>query len=118
MIGHYLLTLTPDQEDRVLTKRFEPRFEEVRDKWGLSNLDRYRLSCGCLMLTITQDKNAFGPSIGGDAAHGSVGCLYESLCGRFGPRRVNTAIRTRILSNRARRALSSVHVHEEELQTV
>lgn len=105
MIGHYLLTLTKEQEDRVLTRRFKPLFDGV----PLALDEEF---AGCLMCAVT-DTN-WGPGcvlepddIGGarDNAR-EPGYVYEALCERFGAPRVNAAIRNRILANRVRRALA------------
>lgn len=45
----------------------------------------------------------------------SAGSRYDDLCERFGYDRVNAAIRSRILSNQARRALSGVQQMAEAL---
>lgn len=104
MIGHYLLTLTPEQEDRVLTQQMKPGF------FGL-----------CLTATV------LGPAEAGASSwrpcnrrwpialrewealpspkHQSIEIRFDSLCARFGEPRVNDAIRARIVENRARRIL-------------
>ena len=104
MIGHYLLTLTSEQEDRVLCAQLHPG----------------PYACGCLVGTANdawQDRDARG-------AKGHInftrwadrhdprrqaypqrsGHQYDELCGRFGAERVNAAIRNRILTNRWWRA--------------
>lgn len=105
MIGHYLLTLTPEQESRVLTRALEPQCEDVRRGLGLplrQLLKGRRYGCGCLIMVANQDtrwdpEDEYSPDIV------DVGMRYEDLCERFGPQVINAAIRDRVLSNRARR---------------
>lgn len=108
MIGHYLLTLTQEQEDRVLTQRLQ--------SCAVSELD-YQARGGCLLQTV--DGVHVGSEIKRENAHycdrprtalpyylsHHVGLAYDGLISRFDTERVNAAIRNRILSNRARRAL-------------
>lgn len=104
MIGHYLLSLTPEQENRLLTLTFEPI-----GHLGVNNCAR------CMVLTAMD--RVVGASATGltpyedydtrrDAMFISPGWRYEYACDRFGTERVNAAIRNRILSNRARRTLA------------
>jgi hypothetical protein len=93
VIGHYLLSLTEEQEDRVLTRHLVPG------------------SGQCLMGAVADWKpvghryTAYsGPRaywVPGD----SIGHRFDALGERFGAHRVNNAIRNRILSNRAWRVL-------------
>lgn len=108
MIGHYLLALTKEQEDRVLTTKlaYAPSF--IR-------LD----GCRCLVGTV---KNAYfddnkhvtwsedGPRATWFPKH--VGKHFDEVCKRFGEERVNAAIRNRILANRARRLLQQPKLEE------
>lgn len=102
MIGHYLLTLTPIQEDRVLTHSFGPTINRECER--------------CLVMTVLPGValDWVGTTMGtarpiepGRWMNGP-GYRYEYLCFRFGTRRVNAAIRNRILANQARRALAAV----------
>lgn len=114
MIGHFLLSLTPEQEDRVLTNMFSP----------IAHLPIGHCA-RCLVLTaLGREKGASATGLTraedfdnrrGDACDYSPGWRYEYACDRFGAPRVNAAIRNRILSNRARRALSGVGVHERSI---
>lgn len=111
MIGHYLLTLTTEQEDRVLGQPFQPFVQQA--DWDAT-------ICGCLVMTATGDRRERA-----GASHCEMvtrpphngkfrapGWAYEVLCDRFGIQRINAAIRTRILSNRARRVLSRAPVRD------
>lgn len=109
MIGHYLLTLTEEQEDRVLTMRMGIARAYVDGE----------NQCGCLKGTVhgLDRKRAMTDPVGWWPQHWSkrlltalpgtdvVGIRYDDLCERFGTDRVNAAIRNRILNNRARRTL-------------
>lgn len=106
MLGHYLGTLTEAQEDRVLTLQMQPVLP-----WA-----PYRDSCGvCLVATalgyspswIEKDTGSAQPMRGYVNYRHSPAYRYEDLCQRFGAPRVNAAIRSRILSNRVRRMLTS-----------
>ena len=103
MVGHFLLTLTPGQEDRVLTRVMKP--------WANSWIHD---TGPCLLQVIRREG---GPGfvswerpfcIAGNA----VGPRYDMLCCRFGTPRINNTIRNRILSNRARRALQHAPIAE------
>jgi len=104
MIGLYLATLTPKEENRVLTKHFEPNQTEQRLRLGLP-IDA---TCGCLQMTalgveywsLVEEKIGY--------MRAKAGYRYEFLCERFGIARMNRVIRERILANQARRALASV----------
>lgn len=109
MIGHYLLTLTQEQEDRVLTMKMEKCTTYViYDHNGIPQ-------CGCLRAVVhdlDQTAARYNPIGKWRTVHGSweldlVGIQYDALCDRFGVERVNRAIRNRILSNRARRELAA-----------
>src|SRR5690349_17243840 len=109
MIGHYLLTLTTEQEDRVLTERM-----------GRAPLYLRGDGCRCLY-GVAKDLDDAGAArelaeawesyYRGKREHPGkrrtyAAWLYDRLCERFGEARVNAAIRNRILSNRARRVLA------------
>ena len=106
MIGHYLLTLTPEQEDRVLTEAMSGRANgaydsksrclvEVAHGFGFAN---WRFNPPNYMY---HPKNRRVRCV-------SVGITYDLLCYRYGNERINAAIRNRILSNRVRRELYGV----------
>ena len=99
MIGHYLLTLTPEQEGLVLTQTMGPG----------GKLYRRSPSPGCLLQCATGMTEWW---VGvGDTGHEldtpfqRIAYRYDRTCERFGTERVNRAIRNRILTNQARRAL-------------
>lgn len=114
MIGHYLLTLTEEQEGRVLTETFLPYPEgasviiydggtvEQRCLLDVANARIGGASCGLML----------GEKIGRHL--NEVGGAYDRSCHRFGVERINAAIRNRILSNRARRVLAGVSVGEAQ----
>jgi hypothetical protein len=101
MIGHYLLTLTPEQEGRVLTSKMAG--------YGLNQYDWQREKC--LVQAVHPHLSAVRAMLGTSRNGFVVGhrtCVakcYDWLCERFGNERVNRAIRNRVLSNQARRAL-------------
>ena len=104
MIGHYLLTLDAEQEERVLTTTFVGYIGGVRDTLCLIQVtegigDPYRA-----------EDFLHRPTICGDnfRLHASPAQRYDGLCFRFGVERVNRAIRNRILANIARRTLKDV----------
>jgi hypothetical protein len=85
MIRRYLLTLTPEQEERVLTTAMRP---------GSYHKD-----------------GDVGPCLVGTACDVVVPCgnverRYDDLCERLGTERANALIRDRIVSNMARRVLA------------
>lgn len=112
MIGHYLLTLSEEQEDRVLTETLVPYpvippittercLVDVADCLGAGMtrvLEAHVSYC-------TRQPWQLRPDIW-------VGDRYDALCRRFKTSRTNTAIRNRILSNRARRTLQNRPVQQ------
>ena len=104
MIGHYLLTLFREQEDRVLTGTLTQGYGKLPSVWCLVRRveDRYMLRERTGYGIITWFYGLQAP------VYPSVPMRYDALCARFGAPRVNTAIRNRILSNRARRVLQGV----------
>lgn len=109
MIGHYLLSLTEEQEDRVLTTRlaYAPMY------WRADG-------CRCLVGTVADVKSPSFIHTNAETMRavwedGSVGGTFDKLCRRFGEERVNAAIRNRILSNRARRLLGASILKREEV---
>jgi hypothetical protein len=110
MVGKYLATLTLVQEDRVLMERLAATSEYIRKD-----------GCRCLV-GVTRDGRrtemdlcfngtVFNLKHWGDGipsyAEKRVGLRFDALCLRFGEERVNAAIRNRILSNQARRTLTT-----------
>jgi hypothetical protein len=93
VIGHYLLTLTAEQEDRVLTRKMRPG----------SYLN------GCLISTVCGG-DLWAAARARTYWHAGVAVegIYDNLCERFGVTRINMAIRNRILANKARRELAGV----------
>jgi hypothetical protein len=116
MIGHYLLTLTSEQEDRILTEVMRPYqnynmdnercLVDVADELpsGSTKIpeDRHRLFA---MSITSADCWKFYPEV-------LVGVRYDDLCRKNDVARINAAIRTRILSNRAYRALTAARTQE------
>jgi hypothetical protein len=105
MIGHYLLTLNEKQEDRVLTRKMRARGSSLQSIACLVITAQFRTDelAGC----EARGKGLLSrwPPQGG-AVFPPVARHYDVACDRFGTERVNSAIRNRILSNRARRVLS------------
>lgn len=92
MIGRWLLTLTPEQEDRLLESKLQSR-AFVRDDGSrclIGAVRDYRRAC-----------DVKGPF---PRLEARSGMRYDLLCQRWGEITINAAIRNRILSNRARRA--------------
>jgi hypothetical protein len=117
MIGHYLLTLTEEQEDRVLTTHMSPG-HLVRD-----NGTRCLLGVCEDWRIVIDEADGRSDYVGteqrlrliqwpvyGDVEERwrSVPWRFDLLCRRFSMKRINAAIRNRILSNRARRTLKQV----------
>jgi hypothetical protein len=115
MIGHYLLTLTPEQEGRALTTPMQgsPRESSaqrclvmVTDGLPYDGSLMASLAWGVWFRVHSWERTAENPE---RMPCGGVPARYDALCGRFGDERVNAAIRNRILSNQARRALKPQH---------
>lgn len=103
MIGHYLFTLSPEQEDGPLTEVMRPGCAPKGCLLGLTesrDVLNYLGSCGHTYSRRTGRLLSFRQA-------GYVGDRYDHLCPRFGTPRINAAIRNRILSNRARRILGA-----------
>jgi hypothetical protein len=97
-IGRYLATLTPPQEDRVLTCMFEPITSDGR-RAAVAAAPGTR----CLVMAA-ENKTDWG-GVPDTATALDAGMLYEDACRRFGLRRINAAIRGRIVRNQLRRVL-------------
>lgn len=96
MIGHFLLTLEPEQEERLLTGKMAGLL--------VLNPTDFAKFGGCLLQVV--DGATEGPRKeieDYDEVGGHVGCQYDDLCHRFGTDRIHVAIRNRILTNQARR---------------
>lgn len=117
MIGHYLLTLTQDEGDRVLTSRLAPGSTAHPGEGTYLQPDGSRCLVGAVRNVVEcdngkayrfghDDRGLMSWSRPGDRIN--VERRYDALCKRFGTSRVNAAIRARIIENRARRALSRV----------
>jgi hypothetical protein len=104
IIGHYLLTLTPEQEDRVLTMKLQGGWYRNR-----------KSDCRCLRGAAEDYDGKTQPRGFADERRGlnswhygpSCGDRYDALHKRWGER-LNVAIRNRILANRARRMLTQI----------
>jgi len=107
MIGHYLLTLTPEQEADVLVSPMCPgrvvRYDNARCLVGVTEdwyLRSIRISdVGYRRLSACSTESRM-----------KVAKHYDRLCYRFGTDRINIAIRNRILANQARRVLAELAV--------
>ena len=111
MIGHYLLTLTPEQEDRVLTTAMNPGGYFRTDKEEFVGGGPCLIGTACgedyeQVVAYRRRSMTVRMALGkpGDWPTG-IEPRYDHLCDRFGVKRVNAAIRSRILANQARRAL-------------
>lgn len=98
MIGHYLLTLTPEQEDRLLTRPFRGLLYGVQEGCSVC-LVWTALGLPCISWK-GEDMGSAKPYRG--LTNGPA-YVFEDLTRRFGDERIQIAIRNRILSNRARR---------------
>jgi hypothetical protein len=96
MVGHFLLSLTPAQEDNILTR---PLGESWSPHVGANNP-------GCVFQVACARKEGNEYPWDWMQMWRGVGKRYDSLLTRFGEPRVVAAIRNRIWSNRARRELA------------
>lgn len=116
MIGHYLLALDREAEDRILTTRLSPGayYHRRESVW----LDKRRtiefaIQPGdrCLVgaaANWSDGTRGLAPQFVEVATWASDTCdtdimveeQYDGLCERFGPERINRVIRQRILMNR------------------
>ena len=121
MIGHFLLTLTPTEEDRVLTGKLG------RMQWWSVAGDQLRPEGGCILQVVSalakprpgsrhmrecQHSDGWSRVMFNYITRASldryerrhhVGFQYDALIQRFGVERINAAIRNRILANQWRR---------------
>lgn len=103
MIGHYLLGLTTEEEDRVLTTTMRPGCYHVAGILGPCLVGVVRWPNTSEHRSI----NAWPPShfpVAVARVRAPERC-YDDLCDRFGVARINGLIRDRILANRLRRTL-------------
>lgn len=110
MIGHYLLTLRPEQEARVLTIPFGGIDDPAPDclVTAAESEISYVAALDHCGWAAQYDYAACQPAA--DGYWYSPGHRYEDLCKRFGTTRINRAIRSRILTNQLWRVLSQVAV--------
>ncbi len=106
MLGHYLLTLSEEQEDRVLTTAMRPG-----DYWapclvGIV-LGAEASESGLRDICNRRWPLAMSDWVIKSVRGRSVENSFDTLCLRFGIHRITGAIRNRILSNRARRILGN-----------
>lgn len=105
MIGHYLLTLSPEAEEAILTGKLMP---------GAYGTETERCLVGWAADVRTDGYGDFTTprrpqhwiSWQPKTERVDVENQYDNLCERFTPERVNVAIRNRILANQTRRTLA------------
>lgn len=102
MINHYLLGLTVEEEDRVLTTTMRPGSYHDMGIHGPCLVGVVRWPNP----TIHRFVNLW-PPLANDFTTNflSPERRYDELCKRFGTSRINTVIRNRVLANRVRRML-------------
>lgn len=121
MIGHYLLTLTPEQEDRLLTETLAPGglvntggrrcLLGVVEDWRLvegftTPGSAYEMIMNLAMHVKRHDERKRLIEWSNDSEVISVPERFDALCYRFHTPRITRAVRNRILSNQARRTLT------------
>lgn len=127
-IGRYLDSLTPVQEDRVLTEAFE-RYGKVGlhhdtiQARCLVDVACARLPGGTTQLLRRSTDNGltidYVPNVNVSDRELLVGLAYDDTSKRFGEMQVNAMIRTRVLNNQAKRALRAIRgEHGRPTQTV
>ena len=113
MLGHFLLTITPAEEDRILTHQLGTVMESRCLLQTMSGthcalsgtrhlaeaMHAHGAECRNFVLWGRQPHNLW---------QHHVGVRYDTLIDRFGVKRVGQAIRTRILANKARRLLRQI----------
>lgn len=111
IIGRYLETLTPFQEERVLTGTL--RAGTYGPHCGGQSVPRCLVGLAC----STERGLAMGmlpfPFNKAASIEPGVEFQFDALCRRFGVKKVGWAIRQRILRNMARRTLAGVVVRQE-----
>ncbi len=114
MIGHYLATLTPEQEDRVLTRGL------AKGSYAYAYPDGSACLVGAVHAVVMQNQAfklahcSYWP-LGPSGPSKSVEDTFDTLCVRFGTVRIANAIRARILANRAWRVLHAPALAEAAL---
>lgn len=108
MIGNWFLTLTPEQEDRVLRTKMG-RFGIRAPCLVMATEPRHSIGSACCVSVLCVGDGSFRwESHGRRTRHAmSIAGQYDTLCFRFGDARINAAIRTRVLRNRLRRTLTA-----------
>lgn len=132
MIGHFLLAISPAQEDRLLTEKLAPG--ALVGPYGrclLGAAEDWRLKDGSKLCTAVfpfhsyqldvysgmGEKRTKLVSWGRASEQRSVADRFDNLCYRFGDERITQAIRNRILANQARRMLPKAPVLPELCNT-
>lgn len=109
MINHYLQTLTPDEEHRVLTGRLSPGMVVRNDgtRCLIGAVEDWGVREGCCQprvarhgLTMWYHRSA--------TLVDSVARRFDALCHRFGVERIGRVIRERIVANQIRRTVAPV----------
>lgn len=106
MINHYLLSLTPEAEDAVLTGKMAPGAYRFAD--GRRCLVGWAAGVTPAESGLRCSRPFYFTPVPFVLPQRAIEPRYDSLCCRFGIARVNNAIRNRILANQARRALAGV----------
>jgi hypothetical protein len=106
MIGHYLLTLRSEEEGRVLTMAMRPGdyvCDELMNQGPcLVGVANDPATVPAYMHDYTREDFDTRTVLHGETA---IEYRFDALCRRFGIERITAAIRNRILTNQARRAL-------------
>ena len=109
MIGHFINALSAEQEDRLLGRRL------ARGGTGPGyyvHVDETACLIGATFGLTFLNQRSLPRGYNPPSTHGTVVMWqrFDDLVDRFGVERTANAIRSRILSNRARRILQSVSV--------
>lgn len=117
MIGHFLLTITPEEETLILEGKLGSVNEnrcllQTMSKGGVSDVmrpgTRYAREVSHWCGLFKDDSRA---AVASFRRH-HVGRCYDMLVHRFGVERVANAIRSRILTNQFRREMAQASQHE------
>lgn len=118
MVGHFLLTITPAEEDLILTGKLGYVSEARCLLQTMANgVQHAKPGTRHWVETWHHSQGLFrsmdvGRRASYDDQRHHVGYQYDALVSRFGVERVATAIRGRVLMNRLRRALRAVKATE------
>ena len=114
MIGHFLLTLTKAEEDRVMHR--DMGFMNGRGGPGclLQVVGSPRYGVEMRHVMNVEDRLGVGPAW--NKHH--VGMRYDALISRFGVQRVVNAIRSRVLMNQLRRSVAMQQAINELIRPV